>query len=570
MPRNKVAFGVQAQGVGKASSELDKLRDKVERLRKQGAKGVLTGVAAGATVAAFNVLSQVVSAFTGKIGESIDAARADEASITRLGAALKANIPAWDGNTQAIERTIKSRMALGFSDDEQRDSLAKLVVATHDANKALVVQRTAMDLARLKNISLADAGDALTKVEGGQFRALKALGIVLKDGATATDALAAVQKAATGQADAYAKTAGGKLLNAQVKVNEAMEKFGYTILPAVADAATAAADGIDVLGSIGDAVSGKTRDYIQGLEMQTAEMLKNGATAKELGGVYEEVTAALADGTLVRTQSEVDSLKRSRDALAGSIRFYDHYEAAVTSSFQGVTDGAKEMAAKVTTSVAELVDALVKDASDLIDGFFDPIKTEQERHDARVQLSASIEEEAAARSAAAHQQASRDILSALEDESKALLELGSDHKLTSGKIDAFEADVRKSYAALGKRVPKELQAIIDKLRELISIDDNVTINVNSNGPARGPAHKKKAAGGPVSKGVPYTVGEQGSETFVPDSNGTIIPHGRGATTINNFNLSVTGNLDVSDSKSALSAMRRLLAVSMEPNATGRI
>ncbi len=38
----------------------------------------------------------------------------------------------------------------------------------------------------------------------------------------------------------------------------------------------------------------------------------------------------------------------------------------------------------------------------------------------------------------------------------------------------------------------------------------------------------RATGGPVSPGRAYTVGEQGPETFVPTSSGTIVPSGRNA------------------------------------------
>lgn len=36
----------------------------------------------------------------------------------------------------------------------------------------------------------------------------------------------------------------------------------------------------------------------------------------------------------------------------------------------------------------------------------------------------------------------------------------------------------------------------------------------------------RASGGPVSAGMPYTVGESGQETFVPSTNGTILPNGQ--------------------------------------------
>ncbi len=44
--------------------------------------------------------------------------------------------------------------------------------------------------------------------------------------------------------------------------------------------------------------------------------------------------------------------------------------------------------------------------------------------------------------------------------------------------------------------------------------------------------EKRAAGGPVTAGRPYIVGEVGPELFVPSSSGTIIPNGAGGTVIN--------------------------------------
>jgi hypothetical protein len=41
-----------------------------------------------------------------------------------------------------------------------------------------------------------------------------------------------------------------------------------------------------------------------------------------------------------------------------------------------------------------------------------------------------------------------------------------------------------------------------------------------------------ASGGFAMAGVPITVGERGSETFVPKQNGMILPHGSGAGVVN--------------------------------------
>jgi phage-related minor tail protein len=43
----------------------------------------------------------------------------------------------------------------------------------------------------------------------------------------------------------------------------------------------------------------------------------------------------------------------------------------------------------------------------------------------------------------------------------------------------------------------------------------------------GISNMPRAAGGPVSSGQPYLVGEQGPELFVPSASGTIIPNGGG-------------------------------------------
>jgi hypothetical protein len=64
----------------------------------------------------------------------------------------------------------------------------------------------------------------------------------------------------------------------------------------------------------------------------------------------------------------------------------------------------------------------------------------------------------------------------------------------------------------------------------------------------------RAAGGPVDAGTPYFVGEQGMELFVPDSNGTIIPHNQVSSTVNNnYNLSIAGGSNNNDN--VLSALR---------------
>jgi hypothetical protein len=254
---NTVRFNAIADsGFDKVQKKLSGVSSAFDKLGGPGSGASLFGnIGAMAVSKGFGLIDTAASAALGVLEDSIRAAEQEEVSIAKLDTALRANVPAWDGNRDAIERVLQARLALGFSDDEQRSSLALLVAATHDASKALEVQRIAMDLARLKGISLEEASNALVKVEGGQYRMLKSLGIVLKDGATQQDALNAVQKVGTGQAESYASTTSGKVLVAQVKVGEAMEKLGTVLLPLVAAAMTGLADvAVPVIEGIGKAV----------------------------------------------------------------------------------------------------------------------------------------------------------------------------------------------------------------------------------------------------------------------------------------------------------------------------
>jgi hypothetical protein len=224
------------------SKKLNGISAAFDKIGGKGSGASLFGnVGAAAISKGFGLIDTAASALVGTLGDSMQAARDDQASIANLDAALKANIPGWDGNREAIEKVISARMRLGFSDEEQRASLALLLAAGDDVTTGLQLQTTAMDLARLKHISLEEATTALIKTEDGHYRVLQGLGIVLGDNATAQDAVNAVQAVANGQASAFADTDGGKQLARQIQINEALEKIGYVLLPIVATAMDALA-----------------------------------------------------------------------------------------------------------------------------------------------------------------------------------------------------------------------------------------------------------------------------------------------------------------------------------------
>lgn len=501
------------------SGQLDKMRDRFDTLGKsKGFQSIVAGVGLGIGQ---QIWQQATGSIVGFIGDAISAAQEEEVSIQKLTTALRANVPAWDGQTDAIERTLTARMKLGFSDDEQRDSLAKLVAATHDVNKALEIQRTAMDLARFKGISLADATDALTKVEAGSYRILKSLGISLKDGATQTEALAAVQKVAAGQAEDYANTNEGKLLVSQVKVNEAMEKFGKVALPAVAEGTSAAADAISGLAGVLDV-------YQSGLGKTTDAQKDQIASAGDLFSALGILSPAFG----AVGQAAKDMGEKAEPAMTGLAENTGKAADDIVASFDDIKEGSGDLR-KSTVYDAEKVAQAWKDtekdiadvAQGMIDDFFDPIETRSDAWDAHQAVIAANESRRKAKTKLEARKAADAVTEALDDEATALAKLSAKGKLTAKDVDTFEADVKKSYKAIGRTVPPELQKIIDRLRIIAgfkSVAINVRVGLNQGQMGNGGA---RALGGPVDPNKVYLVGEQGPELFVSKDAGTIVPNG---------------------------------------------
>lgn len=205
----------------------------------KNATGVMSrmSIATGGLVTPQSLAAAGALAFAGALAGTVRAAIDEEKNIRRLDAALRANVDGWNGNTDAIEAAIAEREKLAFSDDELRDSLTGLVGATKDVTKALDIQSVAMDLARFKDISLKEASEALVKVEAGQFRMLKSLGIELEKGATQTDALAAVQRVAAGQAKEFGESTEGAMVSAGIAIEDVAEDIGEELMPVVRELA---------------------------------------------------------------------------------------------------------------------------------------------------------------------------------------------------------------------------------------------------------------------------------------------------------------------------------------------
>lgn len=491
--------GVTAELVDKVSGPLAKVRDNFDRLGKSaGFKSVAQGVGLGIGVSAWGLLDKAMSSVVGFATDSVRAFADEEQSIAKLNASLSANVKGWDGNTDAIERVLTARMDLGFSDDEQRDSLALLTAATGDATKALEIQRTAMDLARLKGISLASASDALVRVEAGQFKALKGLGIELKKGATQTEALAAVQKVATGQADAYAETLSGKALNAQIKFNKAQEKFGKVIAPAVSDGLTLFSGAIDGVVVLSEKEAEAGVDFGQVIANVFTPSLTLGRQALDAA---KEAVAEL--------NYELDR-ERGRGAAA---------------AIREVGDAADY----TDDQLKDMTDA-VKDAGDaLVDRLWGPTERRGNMAGAKLDIA-----EAQNKLKEAEKDFAKDPkfawtkkLKIKELKGKVGKAKGKLVELSTAAVLAGDAPAKTKLEDMLKRIEKSSDRADDEVNQLRR-DINLLNSALGKGPVSSAIvgyHFGKAEGGPVSGGQSYIVGEKGPELFTPSTSGTITPNG---------------------------------------------
>jgi hypothetical protein len=471
------------------STRLAKINDNFDRLGKsKGFKSLAQGVGIGAGIGAFNLLSSAVGGVTDALAGAVRGAIEDQRSQALLEQSIRANAGNWEDYEGTITAVIKANQKLGFSDDDTRDSLRGLVAATHDVNTALSVQRTAMDLARFKGISLADASEALTKVEAGSYRILKSLGIVLKEGATQQDALNAVQKIATGQADAYASTVEGKMVIAQDRINESMEDLGRKILPLVSG-------GLEVLNGVLDTM-GPSIDLV-------------GYKLEHQGNRIVKVLDASAQSSFAASRHMAD--------FGGSIGKAADSAVTGTPKFAKLDDKVSDVAGDAG------------DAKWALAGLADILDT---RYGAEIKAGRLAE--------------LRDRLKELKTKQKEFTKGSSDWIILQGEIaqtneditllqgdmakaaddDTFLAWLRKQSKATGLNADEmaywrnQINLTIARIRAL-----NITIAHQSLSGITGTTYARQH-GGPVSPFGTYTVGERGPETLVMGKQGGfVIPHG---------------------------------------------
>lgn len=220
--------------VVKAKNETEATFNKV----KSDINGVKTANESMATsvfkgVASWDLLKTGITKAVGFLKESITASMQAEREMALVRQNVENAGVAFDSISGKLEEYSKNMMQMGFDDEETATSVSKLLLVTKDYEKALQLNNLAADLARSKGIALSDATSLVTQVTAGNTRVLKQYGIVLEDGASAADALAAMQDKVKGSMEAFAETTEGKMQIMSVTWGNFKEQIGDIFGPAL-------------------------------------------------------------------------------------------------------------------------------------------------------------------------------------------------------------------------------------------------------------------------------------------------------------------------------------------------
>ena len=209
--------------------ELDKMGKQAD-----SAGGKISGIDKASKIATGAVLA-MGAAFVGFAAFGIKEANEAEQALNKLGVTLSNFGVNTVETRKRVEDLTGGYVDLGFGGEEAAAGFDVLFRATGDLDQAQALLATSADLARTKNISLADASSILSKASMGGAKAFKEMGVTLDTTlpkAQAIDkAMGELNERIGGQAVAYTKTFAGQLAVTKEKFADVAETLGTTLMP---------------------------------------------------------------------------------------------------------------------------------------------------------------------------------------------------------------------------------------------------------------------------------------------------------------------------------------------------
>lgn len=172
-----------------------------------GSSGKIRGLATSAALLGSSVFAGGSIAFGIKdvVEASIEARDQQE----QLAVAVKDAGLSFKAQKSNIDGALASQRQLGFSQVDSVSALALEVRGTKSVTTARQALTLADNIARGRHIALATAANAVARAYGGQTGALRRLVPFIDKNATATEAIAQAQKAYSGAAVGYSRSAAG-------------------------------------------------------------------------------------------------------------------------------------------------------------------------------------------------------------------------------------------------------------------------------------------------------------------------------------------------------------------------
>jgi hypothetical protein len=216
-------------GLQKVNGEMDKLEAKSAFASGALGKFERASKMAGTALIGLGGAFVVFAAASIKQLDSFEKAQSNlETAITNTGVSFRDAQPVIQAHADAM-------MNLGFTYNDTYAALATMTAASGSPKMALDTLSVAADLARFKQMSLADAGRLLARASIGQAKGLGDLGIAIgktiPKGASLATVLKAVESRAGNAAYNFKNTLSGSLQVAQANFQKLEISVGTALVP---------------------------------------------------------------------------------------------------------------------------------------------------------------------------------------------------------------------------------------------------------------------------------------------------------------------------------------------------
>ena len=502
------------------------MRELNKQARAVGKTASTLNAPFAAAAQGFAIAAGAAVAVGGAMFAAARAAAEEEASIKRLDTVLSANTKITDEQRKAMDSAIETRQNLAFSDDALRDSLARLIPRTKDVTKAMDLQAIAMDFARLREIDLKTASEVVGKVFSGNTSILTKYGFTLKKGATATQALAAIQAASAGQAEEYSKTVAGALETIGIVVENVVEDVGRPILVLLAE----------ILVNFRDNILPKVKEFGVAFAQAFVRAIENlrpfitTMVTQVLPAVIAVGSAII--GTLVKALTEVGKFIGDNIglvlALVGAYTAFTVVVniAAVALRAYQVILALSNLTMKSFGGPIVVVIGLI---AALVAGLIIAYNSSEEFRNVvnaifkAIQPVLKVLADLALLIGTTIVRAFGLAVSVVSELAKVLWDDGNGPLAVAlnaiGKVFEIITTPIRFFIGLVEGAIRVVQTLLNLANNLPFIGGFL--------PAQGTRTKRdsgRAAGGPVTGGQQYMVGEQGPELFVPNQSGSIVPN----------------------------------------------